>query len=77
MDFLLRFGKRFVAIEAKAGARYSDAALAGLRAIETLPGLKRRILVYQGGDLARTHDGIEIMPVKVFLSAAKGSFGPS
>ena len=74
VDFLLRFGKRFVAIEAKAGARYSGAALTGLRAIEALPGLKRRILVYQGGALARTHDGIEIMPVKEFLSAAKTTF---
>jgi len=75
VDFLLRFGKKFVAIEAKAGTGYSNALLSGLRAIEGLTGLERRILVYQGRTSGKTHDGIEIMPLNAFLSAARGAFG--
>ena len=74
VDFLLRFGKRFVAIEAKAGAGYSPDALSGLRAISDLPGVRRRILVYQGRASAKTDDGIEILPLAEFLGAAQNAF---
>jgi predicted AAA+ superfamily ATPase len=74
VDFLLRFGKRFVAIEAKASASYSGNALSGLRAIADLPGIRRRILVYQGRSLAKTEDGIEIMPLSEFLAATQRAF---
>jgi predicted AAA+ superfamily ATPase len=74
VDFLIRFGKKFVAIEVKAGASYSGDALAGLRAIGSLTGLKRRILVYQGRTVGRTDDGIDIMPLNEFLSAAREAF---
>jgi predicted AAA+ superfamily ATPase len=74
VDFLLRFGKRFVAIEAKAGSSYSSDSLAGLRAIADLAGIKRRILVYQGRMPGKTSDGIEIMPLADFLSAARQAF---
>jgi uncharacterized protein len=74
VDFLLRFGKRFVAIEAKAGTRYASNTLTGLRAIGDLAGLKRRILVYQGTTSGQTNDGIEIMPFGEFLSAAHEAF---
>ena len=74
VDFLLRFGKRFVAIEAKAGASYSHDALSGLRAIADLEGVRRRILVYQGRTSGKTNEGIEIMPLEEFLSAAREGF---
>jgi predicted AAA+ superfamily ATPase len=75
VDFLLRFGKRFVAIEAKAGATYTAAGLSGLRAMDRLAGLKRRILVYQGRTSGKTTDGIEIIPLDEFLSVARDVFG--
>jgi len=75
VDFLLRFGKRFIAIEVKAATRYSDASLAGLRAIDGLSGLRRRILVYMGRTSGVTQDGIEILPLADFISAAQGAFG--
>jgi predicted AAA+ superfamily ATPase len=75
VDFLLRFGKQFVAIEAEAGGRYSDHTLSGLRAIGHLAGVKRRILVYNGRTPGKTHDGVQIMPLAEFLDAARGAFG--
>jgi predicted AAA+ superfamily ATPase len=74
VDFLLRFGKSFVAVEAKAGTGYSSGTLSGLRAIADLAGVRRRILVYQGRAAAKTEDGIEIMPLADFLSAAQRAF---
>ena len=74
VDFLLRFGKKFVAIEVKAGATYSAASLSGLRAIDGLQGIERRILVYQGRTPGKTADGIEIMPMAAFLAAARAAF---
>lgn len=50
VDFLLRRGKRRVAIEAKAGGRFKPEMLKGLQAIGALPGVERRILVYGGAD---------------------------
>ena len=48
VDFLLRRGREYLAIEVKANARYSTPELAGLRAIADLPGIVRRVLVYLG-----------------------------
>jgi len=59
----------------KAATRYSDASLAGLRAIGDLAGLRRRILVYLGRTSGLTQDGIEILPLADFISAAQGAFG--
>ena len=41
----------------------------GLRAVEGLQGLKRRILVYRGTSRLVTSDGIEVWPVRHFLEA--------
>jgi predicted AAA+ superfamily ATPase len=75
VDFLLRCGKRFVAIEVKAGAGQYASSLSGLRAIAELPGLHRRILVYLGSAVEKTADGIDILPLNAFLDAARRGFG--
>ena len=69
VDFLLRRGHDWIAIEAKAARRIANDELRGLRAIEDLQRLKRRILVHPGDRPRVTEDGIEIWPVHTFLEA--------
>lgn len=69
VDFLLRQGKRMIAIEAKASRRFKSDMLKGLQAISELPGLKRRILVYAGSDSWSATDGIEVMSPATFTRA--------
>jgi len=69
VDFLLRKGDRFVAIEVKSSPRLSSDALPGLRAIGSLRGLERRILVYTGTRELRTEDGIDAWPVQRLFEA--------
>ena len=71
VDFLLRRDREYLAVEAKAARRYNTALLRGLRAIEDLPGLVRRVLVHDGGRAFRTEDGIDVWPVKRFLEALR------
>lgn len=66
VDFLLRQGKRLVAIEAKAGRRFKPEMLKGLQAIGELPTVKRRLLVYGGKDSWQTDDRVEVMAVERF-----------
>ncbi len=68
VDFLLRRGREFLAIEAKSSARFSRSQLDGLRAIGELNRVVRRILVYTGSQELRTPEGIEVWPVPIFLS---------
>lgn len=69
VDFLLRRGKEYLALEIKAQSRFSHALLPGLRAIGDLPGIVRRVLVYLGDRRLRTDDGIEVWPLRDFLNA--------
>jgi predicted AAA+ superfamily ATPase len=69
VDFVLRRGREYLALEVKARPRVGGPELAGLRAIADLPGLKRRILVYLGPRALRTPDGIEIWPVEKWVDA--------
>jgi predicted AAA+ superfamily ATPase len=69
VDFLLRHGREFLAIEVKAHSRFSTPQLAGLRAIGELPRLVRRILVYLGDRQLRTEDGIEVWRFGRFTAA--------
>ncbi|NBX29650.1 ATP-binding protein [bacterium] len=69
VDFIVKTGRKFVAIEAKAKPSLGPADLKGLRAIAELPGLKRRIVVYEGIRPQRTEDGIDVLPVKAFIDA--------
>lgn len=68
VDFLLRRGKQLVAVEAKAGRRFKPEMLKGLQAAGNLPGVKRRILVYGGGDSWTTDDGIEVKSPAAFAA---------
>jgi len=69
VDFLIRRGREWLAIEAKSAPHIGDDSLRGLRAISDLKGLRRRILVHPGGRPRITHDGIEIWPVSALLEA--------
>lgn len=61
VDFLLRRGAEFVAVEAKAGARFQESWRLGLRAMAPLRGLRRRLVVYPSGPRLRLRDGIEVV----------------
>lgn len=65
VDFLLRQGREFTAIEVKTTKKVKAEDLKGLKALADLKGVKRRIFVYQGSFLMEK-EGIEIMPFPVF-----------
>ena len=69
VDFLLRRGREFLALEAKAATRFSRSQLQGLLAIADLPGVVRRILVYNGERILRTPEGIEVWPLRALSDA--------
>jgi predicted AAA+ superfamily ATPase len=69
VDFLLQRGREFLAIEVKSSKHASARELAGLRAIEALPKLARRVLVYLGREERRSEDSIEIWPQARLLDA--------
>ena len=64
VDFLLKRGRRLLAIEVKSQPRFSQSFLSGLRAIGELPNVCRRILVYGGTRELKTADGIEVWPIR-------------
>ncbi len=66
VDFLICRGRETLAIEVKSGTRFDPAWCKGLRAIQKLDGLCRRILVYPEGPALRTDDGIDVLPFTVF-----------
>lgn len=77
VDFLLRRGKRYLAIEVKSSSRIPDDGLRGLRAIMGLAGLVRRVLVLDSKDPIRTADGIDVLPLGNFFdSLGDGSLWP-
>lgn len=77
VDLLLRRGGKYLAIEVKSAARYSAAWLSGLRAIQELDGIARRILVYTGPRPLTTADGINVWPITTFARAvAQGRLWP-
>jgi uncharacterized protein len=72
VDFVLRQGKALVALEVRSGRKVFEADLRGLRAIAEVPHVVRRIVVYRGERRQKTADGIEILPVAVFLAQLEG-----
>lgn len=68
VDFLLDQGGAWVAVKVKSGRMFAESGCRGLRAVKTLPGLRRRIVVYPDGPVLQTEDGIEILPFKVFAA---------
>lgn len=77
VDFLLRRGREYLALEVKAQSRFSSPQLSGLRAIADLPRITRRVLVYLGERRLRTDDGIEVWPLDFLLEKlAEGRLWP-
>jgi predicted AAA+ superfamily ATPase len=68
VDFVLRRGREYLAVEAKLGHGATPADLTGLRAIADLRGLVRRVLVCGVDRARRTEDGIDVLPVSRFLA---------
>jgi len=75
VDFLLRRGRRLLALEVKASRRWKTEFTKGLRAIEGLSGLERRIVVYLGEERLRPEKGIEALPLGDFLSELARGLG--
>ncbi len=69
VDFLLKRGREFLAIEVKSQKRFSNSLLTGLRALEDLPKVARRILVYSGTRKLRTSDQMDVWPVDDLANA--------
>ena len=67
VDFLLIKGKEKIAIEVKATDSIRSEYLKGLKAIEGLAGLSRKILVYTGRENRVTREGIEIHSFDSFV----------
>jgi uncharacterized protein len=67
VDFLLKRGKEFMAIEVKSASSISRHDMRGLRAIGKLGGIVRRLLVYRGNRQLKTGEGIEVWPADKFL----------
>ena len=67
VDFLLRRGKSFIAVEVKTTRNPGPRDFAGLRAIADLGGVKRRVLVHMGERPFNTPEGIEALPVMQFV----------
>ena len=65
VDFLIKRGKEFTAIEVK--ERLSSHDFKGLKAIAALKGIRRRLVVFQGDRPFRTEDGIDALPIRDFL----------
>ncbi len=68
VDFLLKRGGEFVAIEVKSGNTFAEAWCKGLRVLADLEGVCRRIVVYPQGPVLQTADGIEIVPFSQFAN---------
>jgi predicted AAA+ superfamily ATPase len=69
VDLLLRRGRDWIAIEVKNATHAGADRLRGLRAVQGLKGLRRRVLVFRGPRPMVTSDRIEIWPVDRLLEA--------
>jgi predicted AAA+ superfamily ATPase len=77
VDFLLRRGREYLAVEVKSQDRFATSMAAGLRAIGELRGMTRRVLVYRGTRSLKTEDGIEVWPFERFdATVATGRLWP-
>jgi uncharacterized protein len=69
VDFVLVQGLKRWAIEVKTTQRVHETHFAGLRAIASLSGLERRVLLHLGDENGRTGDGIEVWTFGRFCQA--------
>lgn len=72
VDFVLRRGREYLAVEVKLQPRFAPGLLGGLQAIAGLPRLVRRVLVYRGRQRLRTADGIDVVPLEAFADMVAG-----
>lgn len=69
VDFVLAAGRKCLGIEVKAGSRFGDNDLAGLRAfLDRTPGAVAGILAYNGGEVAPLGDRLYAVPLGLLLS---------
>jgi predicted AAA+ superfamily ATPase len=66
VDFILARGSELIAVEVKSGKTFTDTWCKGLRAVASLKGLRRRIVVFSRGPVMRTKDGIDVLPFQEF-----------
>jgi hypothetical protein len=69
VDFVIHVDAGFVAVEAKAKTALASKDFAGLRAMHGLAGLERRLVVYLGDRAQCTEDGVDVLPLRKFLTA--------
>ena len=74
MDFLLKRGKELIAIEVKAKTQVSSQDYRGLKAINELPTVKKRIVVYLGKAIRKTEEGVDIWPFDFFCKNLEEDF---
>ncbi len=67
VDLLLSRDNSFIAIEFKASRRLRPEHLKALRSIKELKGVTRRIVVYEGERTFIDDEGLELIPVGMFL----------
>lgn len=71
VDFLLFKGDRCIAIEVKSGSRYRSEYVESLDLLSEAKDLKklkmRKILLYCGDDHLRTPNGVDVLPLDIFL----------
>jgi predicted AAA+ superfamily ATPase len=68
VDFLLKRGRKLLAVEVKSQKRFTTSLLSGLRAIGELPHVVRRILVYGGTRDLKTADGVDVWTINRLVS---------
>lgn len=71
VDFIIRKDERLVAVEVMASPNVDSRALKGLRSVQELPGITKRILVSGVMLPERTVDGIDILPFRSFFQIAE------
>jgi uncharacterized protein len=67
VDFLIQRGHEFVAVEVKATENLSPGDFKGLKAMASLQGVRRRVVVFMGDRPFSTEDGIEVLTLRHFL----------
>jgi predicted AAA+ superfamily ATPase len=69
VDFVISQGRVAVSIEVKAGTRYRDADLSGLRAfVARAPDTRAGILAYNGTEALKIGPGLFAVPLGLLLS---------
>lgn len=69
VDFVVSRGRDIVAIEVKAGSRFNDKDLSGLRAFaDKTPGVRACVLAYNGGETVKLGDRLFAIPIASLLS---------